>query len=40
MRPVCPQLAEADLRLIRGEAGFDPNVWSGRAAHEVFVDPG
>ena len=25
MRPACPQLAEADLRLIWGEAGFDPN---------------
>ena len=34
----CPQLAEADLRLIRSEAGFDPNVWSGRALQEGFVN--
>ena len=38
--PVCPQLGGADITAKKADSGFDPNVWSGRAVQEVFVDPG
>src|SRR5262249_32311149 len=37
----CRELAEgADISPKWGNSRFDPNVWSGRALQEVFVDPG
>jgi hypothetical protein len=33
-----PQLVKADVRAFRRHSGFDPNVWSGRALQEGFVD--
>jgi hypothetical protein len=35
---LCPQRAEADISLKSADSRFDPDVWSGRAMQEVFVD--